>query len=99
MVVYVSDYESWVDSPNHGRCGGSATATMKAWSEFKTRNPNARMVCIDLQPYAHTQAKERDDITNVGGFSDQVFQLLAQVARSRGATYWVDEIGKLELTR
>ena len=27
------------------------------------------MVCIDIQPYGSTQAPDRDDILNVGGFS------------------------------
>ena len=75
LVIYVSDYESWVDSPQYGSFGGSATATMKEWSNFRQRNPEARMVCIDIQPYGTVQAKERPDILNIGGFSDQVFAL------------------------
>ena len=41
------------------------------------RNPKARLVCIDLQPYSTTQAPERDDILNVGGFSDAVFNVVS----------------------
>ena len=37
-------------------------------------------MCLDIQPYAHTQAKERADILNVGGFSDAVFEIIAQFA-------------------
>lgn len=93
LIVYVSDCESWVDSPVYGRFGGGATRTMTEWNAFKARNPQARMVCIDIQPYGHTQAKERKDITNVGGFSDQVFQLMARIAASgSGDQYWVDLI-------
>ena len=55
LIVYVSDNESWVDSKRHG-----ATRTMEEWKKFKTRNANAKMVCIDIQPYGTTQAKERD---------------------------------------
>ena len=36
-----------------------------------------RLICIDLQPYATTQAPERSDILNVGGFSDAVFNVMA----------------------
>jgi 60 kDa SS-A/Ro ribonucleoprotein len=36
-----------------------------------------RMVCIDLQPYTTTQAPDRSDILNVGGFSDAVFSVVA----------------------
>lgn len=93
LIVYVSDNESWVDSPLHGRFGGNATETMKQWEIFKQRNPQAKMICIDIQPYATTQAKERDDIINVAGFSDEVFNLIAAVA-SGGAEkdHWVKQI-------
>lgn len=98
LVVYVSDNESWVDTQCYGRFGGGATETMRQWAEFKTRSPKARMICIDLQPYGTTQATERDDIVNVGGFSDQVFTLMADVAR--GGTevdYWVRQVEAMEL--
>jgi 60 kDa SS-A/Ro ribonucleoprotein len=93
LVVYVSDNESWIDSPAYGRWGGGATQTLREWARFKKRSPQARMICIDIQPYATAQAPERDDIINVGGFSDQVFNLIAAVAGG-GATegYWVEQI-------
>jgi 60 kDa SS-A/Ro ribonucleoprotein len=98
LVIYVSDNESWVDSPRYGTFGGGATATMREWAAFKQRSPRARMVCIDLQPYGTTQAKERDDILNVGGFSDQVFEFIAAVASGRAtAGHWVGEIEAVTL--
>lgn len=94
LVVFISDNESWVDA----RKGGRGTATMQEWERFKVRNPKARLVCIDIQPYAHTQAIERDDILNVGGFSDQVFDLIAAFAAGgMNAAHWVDVIEKVEL--
>ena len=36
-----------------------------------------KLVCIDLQPYTTTQAPDRSDILNVGGFSDAVFRVVA----------------------
>ncbi len=96
MIIYVSDNESWIDSPGYGNWGGgSATKTMKEWSAFKVRNPKAKMVCIDVQPYTTTQAKEREDIVNVGGFSDQVFDLIAAVAEGGTGGHWVDVIEKV----
>jgi 60 kDa SS-A/Ro ribonucleoprotein len=80
LVIYVSDNESWIDSPVYGRFGGGATATLREWARFKERNPKARMVCIDVQPNATTQAKEREDILNIGGFSDAVLSLIAEFA-------------------
>ena len=93
LVIFVSDNESWVDAPHYGRYGGSATRTMKAWANFKQRNPTARMVCIDIQPYGTVQAKERADILNIGGFSDQVFEVIAEFARGElNADHWVGVI-------
>jgi 60 kDa SS-A/Ro ribonucleoprotein len=98
LVVYVSDNESWVDSPQYGRYGGGATETMRQWEAFKQRSPQAKMVAIDIQPYGTVQAKERDDIVNVGGFSDQVFQMIADVARGgTTAGYWLQQIEAVEL--
>lgn len=98
LVIYVSDNESWVDSPWYGRYGGGTTETLRQWAEFKARSPQARMVCIDVQPYGTTQAKEREDIVNVGGFSDQVFTLMADVARGgTDVDYWVRRIEEVSL--
>jgi len=98
LVVYVSDNESWLDSPHYGVHGGSSTETMKQWSLFKQRNPQAKMICIDIQPYATTQAAERADVINVGGFSDQVFGLIADVAGNRfTADHWVQEIERMTI--
>lgn len=98
LVVYVSDNESWVDSPHYGRYGGSATETMRQWEAFKQRSPQAKMVSIDLQPYGTVQVKERDDIANVGGFSDQVFRMIADVAQGgTTAGYWLRQVEAVEL--
>ncbi len=97
LIIYVSDNESWVDSPHYGHWGGGATQTMQQWAAFKRRSPQARMVCIDIQPYDTTQAKERKDIVSVGGFSDQVFSLIADVAR--GATKPDDWVSQMEAMR
>ena len=98
LVIYVSDNESWVDSPRHGTFGGSRTETMKQWASFKRRSPQARMVCIDIQPYGTVQAVEREDILNVGGFSDQVFDVIAEFAAGRlSAGHWVSVIDAVTL--
>jgi 60 kDa SS-A/Ro ribonucleoprotein len=98
LIIYVSDNESWIDAPQYGRFGGGATETMKQWAEFKRRSPQARMVCIDIQPYGTTQAQERADILNVGGFSDQVFELIAEFAAGRlSDDHWVGVIEAITL--
>jgi 60 kDa SS-A/Ro ribonucleoprotein len=75
LVIFVSDNESWVDATQN-----RGTALMAEWARFRQRNPQARLVCLDIQPYTTTQAAEREDILNVGGFSDQVFELISAFA-------------------
>jgi 60 kDa SS-A/Ro ribonucleoprotein len=95
LVVFVSDNESWVD-----KARGRGTATMEQWSIFKARNPDAKLVCIDVQPYSTTQAVEtgRDDVLNVGRFSDSVFDVIAEFAKgSLNTDHWVGVIDKVSL--
>ena len=93
LVILVSDNESWVDASRRG-----ATQTMREWEVLKQRNPKARLVCIDIQPTVTTQAAERQDILNVGGFSDAVFTMVANFAASKmDAEHWVGEIDKVSL--
>jgi 60 kDa SS-A/Ro ribonucleoprotein len=94
LVLYVSDNMSWADFA--GRPGTTATrGTVMAeeWERFRARNPNARLVLIDLQPYASTQVAERADVLNVGGFSDAVFELVSLFAKGElGAEHVVGAI-------
>ena len=95
LVIYVSDNQSWLDAPGAKSRG---TSTMAEWNRFKARNPQARLVCIDLQPYANTQAAGRDDVLNVGEFSDQVFKTVAEFAAGRlGGDLWVSTIESIEI--
>ena len=93
LVIFISDNESWVDA---GR--GVGTATMREWNAFKQRNPKARLVCIDVQPYRTVQAAEREDILNVGGFSDQVFEVISEFAKGElNANHWIGVIESVAL--
>ena len=94
LVIYVSDNESWMDKRGVGR----GTETMAEWTDFKSRNPRAKLVCIDIQPNAHTQAPDRDDVLNVGGFSDAVFDVVAAFAAgASGRDHWVRTIEDVKL--
>jgi 60 kDa SS-A/Ro ribonucleoprotein len=88
LVIIVSDNESWVDQ---GR--GRGTALLAEWSEFRQRNPKARLVCLDVQPNQTTQAAERTDILNIGGFSDQVFEVISAFASGQlEADHWIARV-------
>jgi 60 kDa SS-A/Ro ribonucleoprotein len=88
LVVFVSDNESWAD-PRANR----GTSMMVEWEKLKNRNPKAKLVCIDIVPNTTTQAPDRKDILNVGGFSDTVFDLIASFAAGAdGSDHWIKEI-------
>lgn len=73
LVVFVSDNQSWVDATPHRHQG---TGMMQEWRKLKATNPMAKLVCIDIQPYATAQTKGDADVLNVGGFSDRVFDVI-----------------------
>ena len=85
-VVLVSDTESWVYCGRpFGYGARGTTGVMTEWQQFVKNQlklggldiPAPKLVCIDLQPYRTSQAPERDDILNIGGFSDAVFGVVA----------------------
>jgi 60 kDa SS-A/Ro ribonucleoprotein len=60
---------------------------------FRARNPQAKLVCLDLQPNRTTQAQEREDILNIGGFSDQVFEVISAFASGElNGDHWIARI-------
>jgi 60 kDa SS-A/Ro ribonucleoprotein len=98
--VLVSDQESWIGTGHHG-----STGTMTAWHEFVKNQvrlhgggfTGPKLVCLDLQPYTTTQAPDRSDVLNVGGFSDAVFDVIAGFFAGDAARF-VSEVEKIELT-
>jgi 60 kDa SS-A/Ro ribonucleoprotein len=104
-VVLVSDTESWVYRGRPWAYGArGATGVMSEWQRF-VKNQLAlgghdisppKLICIDLQPYTSTQAPERDDILNIGGFSDAVFSVVAAFL-SNEAGRFVGEVESVEL--
>jgi 60 kDa SS-A/Ro ribonucleoprotein len=97
LCIYVSDNESWVDSRGSG-CG---SACLQQWEIFRSRNPKAKLVCIDLVPNTYSNVPEgRDDILNIGGFSDVVFDVVNQFLHGElTADHMVGEVKKIDLDR
>ncbi len=94
--VLVSDNESWVRVGRYG-----STGVMTEWQEFVKNQQRLgvtapKLVCIDIQPYGSTQAPERGDILNIGGFSDAVFNVVATYL-SDDAARFVAEVESIEL--
>jgi 60 kDa SS-A/Ro ribonucleoprotein len=94
FVVYVSDNQSWLGT----RGVAGATGMQTEWQRFKVKNRGAKLVCIDIQPSTTVQAPEGGDVIHVGGFSDQVFEVLRAVADGGLAPdLWVDRIDKIAI--
>ena len=101
--VLVSDMESWIGTGRHG-----STAVMTEWHGFVqnqarwaprrvgSERAKPKLVCIDLQAYTTIQAPDRDDILNVGGFSDAVFQVVAAFFTGDSGRF-VSEVEVVEL--
>ena len=95
LIIYISDNESWFDDTNKRHRG---TATLEAWERVKRQNPQAKLVCIDLTPNATAQVPNRNDVLNVGGFSDTVFNVIAGFVSSGGnKNFWVNEIKSVKV--
>ena len=93
VLVYISDYESWMDSN-----GGKGTAMMQEWANYKAHNRKAKLICIDLTPRPNSQVKEHEDILQVGGFSDNVFNVIVRfVDGGWQKDFWVKEIEETSL--
>ena len=91
VVVIVSDNMSWADTSTRG------TATMTQWATLKKRCPQAKMVCIDIQPYTTVQAPPSNDVLHVGGFSDMVFDVIRSFMEQSTADHCVQQIEALSL--
>jgi 60 kDa SS-A/Ro ribonucleoprotein len=104
-AVLVSDNESWIYKGRpHGYGQHGSTGVIAEWQEFVKNQlqlggheiPQPKLVCIDLAPNTTTQAPDRDDILNVGGFSDAVFQVVSAFLAGDAARF-VAEVEAIEL--
>lgn len=103
MVIMISDNESWIGSAKRQVWVRNASGAgqqfvpslvMQEWKTLKQRNKRAKLVCIDLTPDTTVQAPSADkDIINIGGFSDNVFNILAAFAEDKWTPkFWVDTV-------
>jgi 60 kDa SS-A/Ro ribonucleoprotein len=101
-IVLVSDNESWINSGRvYGYGRGGSTGVMTEWEKFKKTQrghgiADPKLVCIDIAPYGNTQAPDRQDILNIGGFSDAVFNVVSNFLESE-TNRFVREVEAVEL--
>jgi len=97
VIIIVSDNESWLDRPVSS-WGRASTASEAGWQRIKAKNPDCKLVCIDIQPYATTQvADERNSVLNIGGFSDSVFEVVSAFAQGSDSSFWVERIESMQV--
>ena len=105
-VVLVSDNESWVYQGRARAYGaGQHTGVMTEWKKFVQNQvalqggniTGPKLICIDIQPSVTTQAPERSDILNIGGFSDAVFKVISAFMES-DSNRFVTEVEAIELS-
>ena len=100
--VLVSDNESWVTRGQAFAPGAhGSTGVMTEWQTFVANQQRQgvstpKLVCIDIQHYGTTQAPQREDILNIGGFSDAVFQVVASYLTGDAGRF-VAEVEAVEL--
>jgi 60 kDa SS-A/Ro ribonucleoprotein len=96
-LIMVSDNESW-QFYRGKRLPNSPTGMMEEWGIFSERNPSAKLINIDISPSETNQLPQRPDTLLVGGFSNEVFSVVAGYLRGAGeAEYWLKTIDEIKL--
>src|SRR6185369_6677937 len=65
-VLMISDNQSWLASGDRHVRAAYDTAFEREWATFVERSPEARLACLDLQPYATAQIKSAKNAMNFG---------------------------------
>lgn len=95
-VIYISDNESWRAYTGKKYKGG--TGMMEEWNIFAKRNPGSKLVNIDITPSDTTQTATTPNTLLVAGFSDIVFDVIADYFRgSNTEEHWLGMINEIKL--
>ena len=101
LLICISDNQSWCESLNtdrHGKTQTGKTQFQVEWENYKERNPGAKLICIDIAPYATKQVQTMKDVLNLGGFSDTTFTMIDRFVRGEmDSAHIVGEISKFDL--
>ncbi|MHD0644769.1 vWA domain-containing protein [Pseudomonas aeruginosa] len=91
-LIMISDNQSWVGD-------GRYSQLSSLWAKYKKTNRHARMINLDISPNATSAADTtREDTLLVGGFSDEVFNVMARFLNKEGGKGGqVDAVQAVEL--
>jgi 60 kDa SS-A/Ro ribonucleoprotein len=101
LIIIVSDCETWMDDSRFATgmgYYGNGTSVAQAFAEYKSRNPKAKLVTINLAAGQTTQVPSNKDVLNIGGFSDSIWEVIKNFVEGvPSGDYWVDVIDKIQL--
>jgi 60 kDa SS-A/Ro ribonucleoprotein len=101
LVILVSDMETWAESGSRYGYGYYGTGPQQEWNAYKARNPEAKLVVMNLVAntgYSQFKDKDRTDILKIGGFSDTMWDVINEFALGHtGAEYWLRVIESIDL--
>lgn len=97
LVIIISDNESWFDHRGRETYRYRHTVTKAVWNQIQAINPEAKLVCWNIAPELTTQAPDNKNIFNIGGYSDAVFDLIANFYTATTPHYWSNAIKALAI--
>jgi len=111
LVFLISDMETWAESgcrydyASYGygwarSSGANGTGAQQEWNIFKSRNPGAKLVAINLDDnngYSQFKDKDRSDILTIGGFSDSMWDVINNFVTDASPEKWLREIEAINL--
>ncbi len=98
VIILISDNQSNIQGRiPANQLTNTGTSVMHEWEILKKKNPKAILFNIDIQPGITTQAPDRNDIVNISGFNDSIFDVIKAFNESKSESHFVDIIEKIEL--
>lgn len=94
LLIMISDNESWYNTNHYSR----GTAMANEWNKFKSRNPSAKLVCLDITPNTTTQVNSQPDVLNLGGFNDNCFEVISKfIEMGNSQDIWIKTIEDMQI--
>ena len=69
----------------------------REWGRFKKCNLKAKLINIDIQANTTTQVPDGEGVLNIGGFSDNVWPVIAAFMAGKDSAGWVEHIKQTKL--
>lgn len=94
LVFMISDNESWESVSDY-----KGTRFQAEWEVFVKNNKDVKLVNLDIVPSAEVQNKNSARCLNIGGFSDNIFEIVADFVKEQPTTkdFWAKKIQEIKL--